>query len=136
MSTKLLPCALLLSMVALLCYSAPTTITIDSKMDPPAWALLERRVFQESAPAALEFYRKYYDDQGRVQCVLRWGADDGPDDAFENFAGWPELHALGGGDEILKQYVVAQDGMIAQYTEAKTTQVPAGKGGMYYKEFS
>jgi hypothetical protein len=136
MSTKLLHCALLLSMVALLCYSAPTTITIDSKMDPPAWALLERRVFQESAPAMAEFYRKYYDDQGRVQCVLRWGADDGPDDAFENFAGWPEFHALGGSDEILKLYMKGLEGMIRQYSEAKTTQVPAGLKGMYYKEFS
>src|SRR6476660_5807386 len=136
MSTKLLPCALLLSMVALLCYSAPTTIHVDSKMDPPAWALLERRVFQESAPAMVEYYRKYYDEQGRVQCVLRWGADDGPDDAFENFAGWPEFHALGGSDEILKLYLTGLEGMIQQYTEAKTTEVPAGRGGMYYKEFS
>ena len=136
MSNKLLPCALLLSMVALLCYSAPTTITVDSKMDPPAWALLERRVFEESAPAMAEFYSKYYDDQGRVQCVLRWGADDGPDDAFENFAGWPEFHALGGSDEILKLYLTGIEGMIRQYSEAKTTQVPAGLKGMYYKEFS
>src|SRR5262245_10693112 len=26
--------------------------------------------------------------------------------------------------------------MLRQYTEAKTTQVPAGRAGMYYKEFS
>src|SRR4029078_5427051 len=64
------------------------------------------------------------------------GADDGPDDAFENFAGWPELHALGGSDEILTRYRTALDGMIEQYTAAKTTQVPAGRDGMYYKEFS
>jgi hypothetical protein len=83
-----------------------------------------------------EFYHKYYDERGRVQCVLRWGADDGPDDAFENFAGWPEFHALGGSDEILKLYLKGVDGMIQQYTEAKTTEVPAGRGGMYYKEFS
>src|SRR5262245_47806226 len=105
-------------------------------MPPPVWAKLERQILADSTPAALEFYRKYYDEQGRVQCVPRWGADDGPDDAFENFAGWPELHALGGDDEILKRYMTGQDGMIAQYTEAKTTEVPAGRGGMYYKEFS
>ena len=105
-------------------------------MAVPAWARLERQLLAESTPACLEFYRKYYDDGGRVQCVLRWGADDGPDDAFENFAGWPELHALGGGDEILNRYLTALDGMTAQYTEAKTTQVPAGRDGMYYKEFS
>ena len=32
---------------------------------------------------------------------MRWGANDGPDDAFENFNRWPELHALGASDEIL-----------------------------------
>jgi hypothetical protein len=115
---------------------APDTILIDTPMTAPAWARLERQVLADSTPACLEFYRKYYDDKGRVQCVLRWGADDGPDDAFENVAGWPELHALGGDDEILTRCMTAHDGMIAQYTEAKTTEVPAGKGGMYYKEFS
>jgi hypothetical protein len=124
--------------VAALLVSSPanSVVTIDSKMEPPAWAVLERRVFNASAPAMAEFYHKYYDEQGRVQCVLRWGADDGPDDAFENFAGWPEFHALGGSDETLKLYLKGVDGMIRQYTEAKTTEVPAGRGGMYYKEFS
>src|SRR5262249_14178249 len=87
-------------------------------------------------PAIDEFYHKYYDSRGYVQCVLRWGADDGPDDAFENLAGWPELHALGGSDEILRLTLQGVDGMVRQYCEAETTQVPAGLGGMYYKEFS
>src|SRR5215831_15930291 len=117
-------------------YSANTTIAIDSKVEPPAWALLERRVFEASAPAMAEFYHKYYDERGRVQCVLRWGADDGPDDAFENFAGWPEFRSLGGSDETQRLYMKGVEGMLRQYTEAKTTQVPAGRGGMYYQEFS
>jgi hypothetical protein len=116
--------------------SAGIVIAVDTKMEAPGWAVLERRVLDASAPALVEFYHKYYDDRGYVQCVLRWGADDGPDDAFENFAGWPEFHALGGSDEILRLYLKGLDGMIRQYTEAKTTQVPAGRGGMYYKEFS
>ena len=36
---------------------------------------------------------------------VRWGANDGPDDAFENFNRWPELHALGASDEILQMYL-------------------------------
>src|SRR5262245_46219263 len=113
-----------------------TTIQIDKPMDSPEWAKLERRLLEAATPALSEFYRKYYDDRGYVQCVLRWGADDGPDDAFENFAGWPELHALGGSDEVLQLYRLGLEGMLRQYTEAKTTDVPAGRGGMYYKEFS
>jgi hypothetical protein len=87
-------------------------------------------------PACLEFARKYYDDRGYVQCFVRWGANDGPDDAFENFAGWPELHALGAGDEIRDVFLKTWNGMIRQYSEAKTTEVPAGCDGMYFKEFS
>ncbi|HET9271553.1 MAG TPA: hypothetical protein VFO31_25425 [Vicinamibacterales bacterium] len=33
-----------------------------------------------------------------MRAVGRWGANDGPDDAFENFNRWPELHALGAFD--------------------------------------
>jgi len=115
---------------------AGAAIAIDTPMEAPPWAKLERQVLDVSTPALAEFYQKYYDSRGYVQCVLRWGADDGPDDAFENLAGWPELHALGGSDEVLRLYLKGLDGMIQQYTEAKTTQVPAGLGGMYYKEFS
>ncbi len=115
---------------------AGAVLAIATPMEAPRWAMLERQLLAAHTPACLEFYRKYYDDRGRVQCVLRWGADDGPDDAFENFAGWPELHALGGADELLGLYRKAHEGMIRQYTEAKTTEVPAGRGGMYYKEFS
>src|SRR4029453_6925092 len=71
-----------------------------------------------------------------LQAFLRWGANDGPDDAFENFNRWPELHALGAADEILELYLKAGDGMIRQYSEAKTRDVPAGRDGMYVKDFS
>ena len=60
----------------------------------------------------------------------------GPDDAFENFNRWPELHALGADDEILERYLAAFEGMTRQYSEAKTTDVVAGRDGMYVKEFS
>jgi hypothetical protein len=111
-------------------------IAIDTTMAAPKWAQLERQLLAENVPAAREFFKKYFDDQGRLQAVLRWGADDGPDDAFENFNHWPELHAMGAGDEIPQMYLKAHEAMIKQYTEAKTTQVPAGLGGMYYKEFA
>ena len=117
--------------------AAPTpTITIDTPMPPPAWAILERRLLGENVPACREFYRKYYDERGHLQAFLRWGANDGPDDAFENFNRWPELHALGADDEILQLYLKGWEGMLRQYSEAKTTDVPAGRDGMYVKEFS
>ena len=116
--------------------AAPVTLTIDTPMPAPEWAALQRRLLAESVPACREFFEKYYDSRGYVQCFLRWGANDGPDDAFENFNRWPELHALGADDAILQMYEKALNGMIRQYSEARTTEVPAGRGGMYVKEFS
>jgi hypothetical protein len=111
------------------------SLRIDTPMDPPRWAVLERRLLAENVPACREFFAKYFDTRGHVQCVLRWGANDGPDDAFENFNRWPELHALGASDDILEMYTKGHEGLIGQYTEAKTTAVPIARQGMYYKEF-
>src|SRR5262245_56840668 len=114
----------------------PDRIVIDTPMPAPRWAKLERQILADNLPACREFFQKYYDSRGYLQAFLRWGANDGPDDAFENFNRWPELHALGADDEILRLYLVAWEGMIRQYSEAKTTDVPAGRGGMYVNDFS
>jgi hypothetical protein len=114
----------------------PPTIKIATSMPAPEWARLERRILAEAVPAAREYVAKYYDDRGYFQHVVRWGANDGPDDAFENTAGWPELHALGASDEIMQMHLRTWEGMIRQFTEAKTTDVPAGRQGMYYKDYS
>ena len=116
--------------------AAPAPILIDTPMPAPAWARLERQILAAAVPACREFFQKHYDDRGYLQAFLRWGANDGPDDAFENFNRWPELHALGADDEILRLYLKAHEGMIRQYSEAKTRDVPAGRDGMYVKEFS
>ena len=115
--------------------AAGVSIRIDTAMDPPRWAVLERRLLADNLPAAREFFEKYFDDRGYVQCFVRWGANDGPDDAFENFNRWPELHALGASDEIRQMYSRAHEGLIRQYTEARTTEVPIAREGMYYKDF-
>jgi hypothetical protein len=116
--------------------AAPVNIDIATPMAAPRWALLQRQLLAENMTACQEFFRKYYDDRGYLQAFLRWGANDGPDDAFENFNRWPELHALGADDEILRMMRQGLDGMIRQYSEAKTTDVPAGRRGMYVKEYS
>ncbi len=45
------------------------------------------------------------------------------------------LYALGGSDSILTLFKKAWEGHLRQYTEAKTTEVPFARDGMYYKEF-
>ena len=111
------------------------TIHVTTPMSPPAWALLERELLHASAAACREFFHRYFDERGYLQCVERWGGDDGPDDAIENCTDWPILHALGARDVVLQLYKKAWEGHLRQYTRARTTQVPMAREGMYYKEF-
>jgi hypothetical protein len=114
---------------------ADAVVRINTHMDPPRWATLERQLLADNVPACREFFKKYFDDRGHLQCFVRWGANDGPDDAFENFNHWPELHALGAGDDVLQMFTKGHDGLIEQYTQARTTDVPIARQGMYYKDF-
>ena len=113
-----------------------SAVRITIRMPAPRWAQLERQLLADNVPAAREFFDKYFDARGYLQCVVRWGANDGADDAFENFNHWPELHALGASDEILRMYMTGHEGLIRQYSEAKTVDVPMGRDGMYVREFA
>ena len=126
---------LLLVSLALPGAAPDVSIRVDTRMDPPKWAILERQLLEANLPACREFFTKYFDDRGHILCFVRWGANDGPDDAFENFNRWPELHALGASDEILQWYLKGHEGLLQQYTEARTTDVPIARQGMYYKDF-
>jgi len=108
---------------------------METPMIPPEWALLERELIRAQTRACQAFYDRYFDERGYLQCVVRWGGNDGPDDAIENLTGWPLLHALGAPEVILHLYQRAWEGHLRQYTEAKTVAVPLAREGMYYKEF-
>ena len=71
-----------------------SAVTIDSPMAAPKWAQMERQLLAENVPAAREFFQKYFDDRGYLLVFVRWGANDGPDDAFENFNHWPNCTRL------------------------------------------
>ncbi len=113
----------------------PALVTIDTPLAPPRWALLQRQFLKVQAEACTEFYDKYFDERGYLECVPRWGGDDGPDDAAENQLNWTMLHALGADDSILDLFRNGLEGHLRQYTEAKTVEVPMARDGMYYKEF-
>jgi hypothetical protein len=125
----------LLPAASILAAATPAPLVISQRMPAPEWAKLERELLALQPAACREFYEKYFDARGYIQCFVRWGANDGPDDAFENFNAWPELHALGADDEVMRLYVRGHEGLLKQYTEAKTTDVPIARQGMYQKEF-
>ena len=112
-----------------------TTLSINTPMPPPSWALLQKESLKAQSRACECFYDRYFDEKGYMLCVPRWGGDDGPDDAIENLTGWPLLYMMGGPENLLNRCNLAQDGHIRQYTEAKTVDVPFARDGMYYKEF-
>ncbi len=112
-----------------------STLTIDTPLSPPVWALLERELLRQNSAACREFFDKYFDERGWLLCVERWGGDDGPDDATECCLHWPLVHALGGDADVLRMYKHAWEGHLRQYTLAKTVEVPFARDGMYYKEF-
>ena len=109
--------------------------TVSTPATPPAWAVMERALLDANEKACKDFFEKYFDQNGFLLCVERWGGDDGPDDAIENCNDWPILHALGADASILEMYKHAWEGHLRQYTLAKTTHVPFARDGMYYKEF-
>lgn len=110
-------------------------IVIATPAAPPCWALLQRHLLREASEACREFHARYFDVRGYLECVPRWGGDDGPDDAAENLLNWTMLHALGGADFMLDLYRHGWEGHLRQYTEARTVEVPLARDGMYYKEF-
>ncbi|MCX6044963.1 MAG: hypothetical protein NT075_07605 [Chloroflexi bacterium] len=111
------------------------TIAVNTPTAPPAWALLERELLRAQTAGIQEYFAHYFDERGYLLCIPRWGGNDGPDDAAENFLNWTVLHALGAPDVILQLYKRAWEGHLRQYTEAKTVEVPLALEGMYYKEF-
>ena len=114
---------------------AQSRLTISTPLATPSWALLQRHLLETNTAACEEFFKRYFDERGYLLCVERWGGDDGPDDAIENVNDWPILHALGASNKILQMYRKAWEGHLRQYTEARTTDVPFARDGMYYKEF-
>jgi hypothetical protein len=111
------------------------TLRIETPMAPPSWALLERELLRASTRACEEFFKRYFDDRGYLECVERWGGDDGPDHAIENVNDWPVLYSLGAPESILSMFKKAWEGHLRQYTLARTKDVPFARDGMYSKEF-
>ena len=116
-------------------YLNPRAIAIDTPMPPPAWALMEWELIRAQTRGCTEFFAKYFDERGYLECLPRWGGNDGPDDAIENLVHWPVLYVLGGGAHLYDMCQLAWEGHLKQYTEAKTTEVPFTRDGMYYREF-
>lgn len=83
----------------------PTITATVPCQRPPAWAVLERRLFDVLDQSVYPFLAKYTDERGWLRWPERWHDDyqqrDGVDDFYESFVNWPLYYLLGGGDHIL-----------------------------------
>jgi hypothetical protein len=80
------------------------TLRLETPLAPPAWALLERELLRANFRAREAFSGRFFDGRGYLECIERWGGDDGPDDAIENVNDWPMKYHLLSTSSILFQY--------------------------------
>ncbi|MBJ6120404.1 hypothetical protein [Sphingomonas mollis] len=115
--------------------AATAAIVIDTPMPPPRWAVLQRHLIAMQSDAARAFHDRYFNRRHEIEAFLRWGANDGPDDAIEAINDWPYLYLVGGDAGILDLARAVQEAHFAQFSRARTRDVPMGRQGMYVREF-
>ncbi|MEU8145075.1 hypothetical protein [Nonomuraea sp. NPDC048901] len=84
---------------------------------PPAWAVLERRLFDALDEAWRAFAARYCGPDGRLIYHGTTEDRDGADDFYEAFFNWPALYQVGGADDLLDAAKHHWEGVTAQLTE-------------------
>lgn len=110
-------------------------LIVSTPMAAPRWAQLQRQLLDANLAACEAYYATYVDADDALKVFVRWGANDGPDDAAEATNDWELLHALGGSERLLTLSRRFWEGHLRQYTAARTVEVPVARGGMYHREF-
>ncbi len=128
-------CLLLLGLDCSMTQAQEKLLVVDTPMEPPEWALLQRQLLEANSQACRVLAQHSLDDRGYLLHVPRWGVIDGPDDAIETFADWPLLHSLGADDSVLEDYNRAQEGHWLQYGELRTVKTDLARDGAYFQEF-
>ncbi|SEW31170.1 hypothetical protein [Natrinema salifodinae] len=93
----------------------------DSLRRPPAWAVLQRDLFETMAEAVSDFVDEYFDANDEPY----WPPDDhvgvdGFDDLIEGFYNWPLVYAMGGDDRFLDHARDAYEGALRRGTATET----------------
>jgi len=91
-------------------------IQANIRTQPPAWAVLERRLLDTIDEAAPVFLNKYIRPGGTLIWRPPQRLLDGADDMYEGFFNWPLYYALGGSDEILDLALQEYNALTRQVT--------------------
>ncbi|OCT11728.1 hypothetical protein A8709_28040 [Paenibacillus pectinilyticus] len=93
------------------------SVTAKDNWTPPAWALLECKLFETLNQAAKEFVQKYVRPDGTLIWRSEWPGMDGSDDPYEGFMYLALLYALGGDEELREMSLRIWEGVTWQWTE-------------------
>jgi hypothetical protein len=96
--------------------SVPTVriIHADTRVNPPAWATLERRLIDDMSQAVFVFVSRYVRTGGTL--IWRTSGSASPDDSYESFYNYPLLYALGGDDRLRELSFTEWNAMTRQLT--------------------
>lgn len=97
--------------------SMPRLTATVPLLDPPAWALAERHLFDLLDHAWRRFSRQYADPDGALRYSRALTSRDGADDFYESFFNWPQLYLLGGADDLLAASEKHWHGVTRQLTD-------------------
>ncbi|MBB5791023.1 hypothetical protein [Jiangella mangrovi] len=83
---------------------------------PPSWAVQQRRLLDDLAPAARVFAAKYLHDDGSLIWRDELPGRDGLDDGYESVYDWPLAYLLGADDDLMTVAARAWAGITTQFT--------------------
>jgi hypothetical protein len=90
---------------------------------PPAWAVLERKLFEVLDQAVYPYVERFTREDGQLiwkdAGADNWQTRDGADDFYEAFFNWPLFYLLGGGKHVLEIADREWDAITRQLTDLK-----------------
>jgi len=95
---------------------APVIQASTPCLEPPAWALAQRSLFQLLDEGWRRFAALYTRPDGSLRYAGRLTSRDGADDFLETFFNWPQLYLLGGSGDLLEASARHWHGVVAQLT--------------------
>jgi len=105
-------------------------------LEPPLWALLERRLIHELSASVQPYLEKYT----RFDGSLIWGGSgaqhgrDDVDDFYEAFYNWPLLYLLGGADSLLELSHRQWEAVTRQLTDLGLLEREFEKGADFFHQ--
>ncbi len=95
-----------------------TTILAETPIGaPPAWAIMQRRLFDVMDEGWWLFRERYCLPDGSLRYAGPVQSRDGADDFYEAFVNWPVLYQLGGADDLIDVSKWHWEGVTRQLTD-------------------